>query len=397
MATVFGTDGDDTMRGGSNDDTLAGLDGNDQISGRSGQDTLFGGDGDDRVDGGHGDDQIFGGDGNDTLNGGGGQDRIFGGDGNDVIDTGDTRNNKSFDIVSGGDGDDLIRSSGNQDELAGDQDSDRIVVTADGSNFNNLTVLGGEDDDQLDIDTLDLSELKARYPDLSITYEQGDETTEDGRILLRTEPNGRELGRITYAGIERVVICFALGTLIATSKGEVPVQDLRQGDKVLTRDNGMQPIAWAGSRQLGLADLSRRPAWQPVHIKAGALGPNQPERDLILSPNHRLLMTSQKGELYFEENELLAAAKHLVGATGVTRPRTAGITYVHLMFERHEVILSNGAWSESFQPGDYSLSGMDVVQRTEIISLFPELAEGTHGFPAARRALKRHEAKLLLH
>ena len=68
------------------------------------------------------------------------------------------------------------------------------------------------------------------------------------------------------------------------------------------------------------------------------------------------------------------------------------------MFDQHEVVLSNGAWSESFQPGDYTLDGIGKEQRDEILELFPELAtqQGSEAYQAARRTLKKYEAALLL-
>jgi hypothetical protein len=76
----------------------------------------------------------------------------------------------------------------------------------------------------------------------------------------------------------------------------------------------------------------------------------------------------------------------------------AGVSYVHFMFDRHEVVLSNGAWTESFHPGDYTLKGMGNAQRSEIFDLFPELKtpEGLDSYQVARRTLKRHEAALLV-
>jgi hypothetical protein len=76
----------------------------------------------------------------------------------------------------------------------------------------------------------------------------------------------------------------------------------------------------------------------------------------------------------------------------------SGVTYVHIMFERHEVVLSDGVWSESFQPGDHSLGGLAQNQRDEIFTLFPELktTAGVEGYQAARKSLKKHEARLLL-
>ena len=94
---------------------------------------------------------------------------------------------------------------------------------------------------------------------------------------------------------------------------------------------------------------------------------------------------------------MLAAAKHLTGLEGVDAVDTAQVSYIHFMFDQHEVVLSNGSWSESFQPGEQTLDGMGTEQRDEIYALFPELREldGIEAYQAARRSLKKHEARLL--
>lgn len=194
------------------------------------------------------------------------------------------------------------------------------------------------------------------------------------------------------------VPCFTPGAMIATPKGEVAVENLRVGDRVFTRDHGIQDIAWVGGRKLTAAELAKTPSYQPVMVRAGSLGPNLPETDLLLSPNHKLLMSGRDNELYFEENEVLVAAKHITHLKGVDFVEAAsGIEYIHMMFAQHEVILSNGAWTESFQPGDYSMRGVGSSQRKELEYLFPELAtkDGVDGYSAARTTLRRHEAKLI--
>jgi hypothetical protein len=77
---------------------------------------------------------------------------------------------------------------------------------------------------------------------------------------------------------------------------------------------------------------------------------------------------------------------------------SSGTTYIHFMFDQHEVVLSNGAWTESFQPGEQVLDGMGSAQRDEIYDLFPELRDvkGLEAYQSARRSLKRHEAQLLV-
>ena len=144
--------------------------------------------------------------------------------------------------------------------------------------------------------------------------------------------------------------------------------------------------------------LASAPDLRPVLIRAGALGPETPDRDIRVSPNHRMLLRNELAEVMFGEREVLIAAKNLINLEGVECPETSGVTYVHVMFRRHEVILANGAWSESFQPGDYSLRSVGQAQRNEILTLFPELAapSGLNGYQAARLSLKPHEAELLI-
>jgi hypothetical protein len=166
---------------------------------------------------------------------------------------------------------------------------------------------------------------------------------------------------------------------------------------VITRDNGIQQIRWVGKRALNRAELAAAPHLRPVLIRAGSLGNGLPERDTLVSPNHRMLVTNDRTALFFEEHEVLVAAKHLVDNKGILPVEVLGTSYLHFMFDRHEVVLANGAWTESFQPGDQTLGGMGNAQRNEIFELFPELKtrEGVENYSAARRTLKRHEAALL--
>jgi hypothetical protein len=243
---------------------------------------------------------------------------------------------------------------------------------------------GGEAGD--DHDTLDLTGSGVDR----IDYTSADR--EDGIINFLDGTTAK------FEEIETVIPCFTPGTLIATPRGEVPVEALEVGDRVITRDNGVQVVRWAGARTLSAAELEATPAYRPVLIRQGALGHGLPERDMIVSPQHRVLISGDETLLYFDEREVLAAAKHLVGRPGIERLEARDVTYVHVMFDAHEVILSDGAWTESFQPGDHSLAGLGREQREEIFSIFPELREtaGREGYVAARRMLKRREAEMLL-
>lgn len=202
---------------------------------------------------------------------------------------------------------------------------------------------------------------------------------------------------LPQSGIERVVPCFTPGTAIATPRGERMVETLVIGDRVVTRDNGLQRITWVGERRLDLDELKASPELRPIAIKAGALGNNQPERDMLVSPSHRMLIVSELAQLYFGQSEVLVAAKHLIALHGVEVSNRPYVTYIHFMCENHEIVLSDGTWSESFQPADHTLKGFDQAQRDELFILFPQLAtkEGLAEYRAARRSLKNHEAALL--
>ena len=324
----------------------------------------------DRIFGGAGDDYIDGGDGDDTLDGGTGSDKVFGGDGDDRI----VNLDDEADFVSGGAGKDYIEGAS-----AGD-------------------VIDGGDEGE-DCDTLDLTGLNARVVDLKQDVDDGKPGNGfDGTVEFLGD-NGQVTGTAMFKNIEKFVgaICFTPGSRIATTKGEVAVEDLREGDKVITRDNGLQEIRWIGQRELSYAELQDAPQLKPVLIRKGALGRGLPERDMMVSPQHRVLVSGERTQLYFEEREVLVAAKHLVDGGGIRTAETLGTTYLHMLFDHHEVVLSDGAWTESFQPGDWSLGTLGGEQRDEVLTLFPELREaaGLKAYGAARRTLKKHEAALL--
>lgn len=171
---------------------------------------------------------------------------------------------------------------------------------------------------------------------------------------------------------QRCTPCFTPGTLITTQRGEIPVELISAGDRVVTRDNGIQAVRWVGKTQMFLHDFQAEPHLLPVFIQQGSLGKGLPERDMMVSPNHRVLVTSNRTSVRFSEREVLVAAKHLA-AQGVHTVQSSGTTYIHFMCDRHEVVLSNGVWTETFHPDDTSLKGIGNAQRLEILELFPEL------------------------
>jgi len=424
--TIFGGTGDDTIDGGLDADTIDGGDGNDTIIGGEGSDIIDGGAGDDVIYAGlapsfpdalnipddgsgpfgpdlvpnNGMDTVHGGDGNDTIYGADDDDTLYGDAGNDTIDGGIDDDyidgGTGNDTLIGGQGDDTMVGGTGNDTFDGGTGADIMSGGDDQDTFSNIT--GGDvvdgNEGGVDFDTLDLTGSRPDGGTLRVIYDAGN--PENGHVDFR-DADGNVISTMEFSNIENVIPCFTPGSLIATPKGERLVEELQMGDKVITRDNGIQEIRWVGEKKLDWKALAANPHLKPILIRKGSLGNDLPERDMMVSPNHRMLVANDKTSLYFEEREVLAAAKHLVNNRGVHSVDTMGVSYLHFMFDNHEVVLSDGAWTESFQPGDYTLQGIGNAQRNEILELFPELAtaEGIKGYQAARRTLKAHEARLL--
>ncbi|SLN13474.1 hypothetical protein PEL8287_00525 [Roseovarius litorisediminis] len=185
---------------------------------------------------------------------------------------------------------------------------------------------------------------------------------------------------------------------IATPRGECPLEELKIGDRIITRDNGLQKICWVGRRDLTAQDLSAQPHLKPVLIRAGALGNGLPESNMLVSPQHRFLIHNEKAGALDVETEVLAAAKHLVGIQGVDVIEARQASYILFMFEQHEVILSNGTWTECFQPAEKVVDGMGAEQRKEIFALFPSLHEtnGVKAYQETRQSFDQNRAKMLV-
>jgi len=184
--------------------------------------------------------------------------------------------------------------------------------------------------------------------------------------------------------------CFVAGTSIQTQNGEIAVEDLRVGDQVATKDDGAQEIRWVGQRT-----VPAEGNMAPIELTAGALGDHG---TLRLSPQHRVLVADVRAQLCFGEDEVLVAAKDLVNDHSVRRVPGGEVTYVHLLFDDHQVIYAEGLATESFLPGPMTLGGFEDEVVEEITTLFPELDPDTgQGYgPAARPMLRGYETQVLM-
>ena len=189
------------------------------------------------------------------------------------------------------------------------------------------------------------------------------------------------------SGPERLT-CLTPGVSIATARGPRAIEDLRPGDRIVTRDNGLRDIVWTGARSYDFAELGRLTHLQPVLLAQGSLGAGLPERDMVVTPNQRILVACDRTMLTLEGHEAFVAAKHLENCRTIRPVPMLGVTFVHVMCDRHEVALANGCWCELFQPADRSLNGVGNAQRNELAEIFPALARGDRwngAVPGGRR------------
>jgi len=195
------------------------------------------------------------------------------------------------------------------------------------------------------------------------------------------------------------VICFTPGTRLRTETGEVAIEDLMPGDRLLTRDDGPQEVVWSGHRHMSGARLFAMPDQRPIRLRRGALGVDRPDADLVVSPEHRVLVQGRAAQDLWGEDEVLVRAADLVGDRYVTVDHSLRQTvYIHLMLDRHQVIWANGLEVESFHPGFMGLEHLSGLQLETLLDLRPDLERNVDLYgPAARRMVSRAEAAILLH
>lgn len=170
--------------------------------------------------------------------------------------------------------------------------------------------------------------------------------------------------------------CFSAGTMIRTPDGFCAVESLRVGDLVMTADHGAQPLRWINQRRLNARQMDSGPHLRPVRIMAAALGAGCPATDLVVSPQHRVLVRSKIAQRMFEADEVLVAAKHLIGLPGITlADDLQDVIYVHFLCDQHEVVFANGAPTESLYAGPVAMKALGADAVAEILAIFPDLAQ----------------------
>lgn len=164
------------------------------------------------------------------------------------------------------------------------------------------------------------------------------------------------------------VPCFTPGSLIATRHGPMPVEGLRIGDLLLTRDNGFRPVLWVGHSKYKLSGSTGGARLQPVLIKAHSLGDGVPQNDLLVSPDHQMLLTRRFAPSPLATTEMLVPARHLLGQAGVLIAPQREVDFVHVLMERHEILLADGAWTESYRPDSTVVRSLPTHVREDLLS-----------------------------
>lgn len=313
--------------------------------------------------------------------------------GDPIRNNSDTPNGTQFTYTAGGgtsvtlDDDD---GGGNVDIFNDDDPADHVITDGGGIVANGTPV---EAESRIEVRALDVNgNPTGPVITLTVLSQNGDFTDvwgftsdlplEDGVSYVKV--GGTNTGSTPYADF---IPCFEARTRIKTQSGSKAAKDIAIGDMVWSRDEGYQPVRWVGRATVEADDT-----FAPVEIAPGAIGNKEP---LVVSQQHRILLSSPSAELLFGVNEVLVAAKHLCGLPGVSK-RTGGmVTYVHFMFDTHQIVSANGVHCESFFLSALSVSGVEADQRRELLALFPSLAAGIQTFGnAVATPLKGFEASL---
>lgn len=190
----------------------------------------------------------------------------------------------------------------------------------------------------------------------------------------------------------QLALSLGRGTIIRTSRGDIPVEMLRVGDMITTLDDGPQPLRWIGARRVRAAG-----DFLPIRLHRDVFGPGSPNEDLLVSPRHRVVIRGWQAEVLFGQEEVLCIAKGLINGDSI-QPATdlEEVEYYHLLFDRHQLIYTNNTLSESLNPSDTDLNKIESGLRDEIFGLFPKLRQAPKSYgPAVRMVVTAKEAMLI--
>lgn len=192
-------------------------------------------------------------------------------------------------------------------------------------------------------------------------------------------------------------ICFAGGSLIDTENGPVAAEELTPGTMVTTVDGTAHPLRACLRREVTRAELVAEQKLRPVRISAGALGRGLPRRDLLVSRQHRMLVSSRIASRMFQYPDVLVAAIRLTALPGIRiDDDVQQVTYIHLVFDENLVLFAEGAPSESLLIGPEAKKSLDAAAYAEVSRLFPDLVNDESNADPARFIPPNHAQKALV-
>lgn len=220
------------------------------------------------------------------------------------------------------------------------------------------------------------------HPGYTITFND-EEITSIG-IIQRAESPGTANG--IGVGINATPVCFTSGTLIDTPTGKTDVDDLKVGDEVVTFSGINSTIRWISKQKYDLtAPGNLTEKRRPVRIMAGALGGGLPQRDLLVSRQHRMLISSDAAERLTGERDVLIAAAKLVQLPGIyVDDSVESVEYVHFVCDEHEIIFAEGAASETLYPGPQAFASLTEEARDELRAILPAYETASEALSVAR-------------
>lgn len=244
--------------------------------------------------------------------------------------------------------------------------------------------------------TVTLIEIGAEAPPLLMFVDQLPPQGRDMWVVHQTFEPARQMPEGPDSG---GVICFTPGTRIQTPDGAKLVEALEPGDHVLTKDNGAQEIQWVGARRMTGARLFAMPRLRPIRFRPGALGIERPDEELLVSPEHRMLVRGRIAQALFNTDEVLVRAKDMLNDHSVVvDSQLREVTYVHLLLPRHQIVWANGVETESFHPANTALSTLREDDREALLAQRPDFAAYPERYGSfARRNLSASEAAILAH
>ena len=285
--------------------------------------------------------------------------------------------------------------NGSAEEITYTRDGQAVSTVMDSQFAVNVEVTFGDGSTQI----IELFAVQMANGDVFLTQDDGDElenvTIQSVRFLDVADDRFTGTGYLDgdpdvfrrYGFDNLRIACFCAGTLIETESGERRIETLSAGDMVRTHEGALRPIAWIGHTRRSPDELRRNPKLRPVRMKAGSLGPNSPETDLLVSRQHRMLLISDAGERMTGSREVLVPAIKLLALDGVDVVDPDGpVDYYHILLDEHDVILANGAPSETLLIGKQALLSLGDDYVEEIRTLLPDCLED---HPAARPIVER--------